>query len=208
MSTPTPQPPTGWMPPPPPQKKPSFFSKRWVQVAGAGLAGLIIGVAAGGSSDVATTDTVAQESADSEVTDRLQRQLDDAQKRNQQLTDDLVAARAQANAEEQPAAPAPAPAEPAPDGDLSDGSFTSEPPQLKDDGLGDFGGTARVTNVSDGEKSALLTYTFFKGGEQVGTAQGSASEVGAGETATVQLVSTDEFVTGVDRIEFQVDGEF
>jgi hypothetical protein len=192
--------------PPPPERKPSFFSRRSVQVTGAGLIGLIIGVAAGGSSDVATTDTAAQ-GADSDVVDRLQRQLEDMQDRNQQLADDLVAARAQAGAQSEP--PAPAPAEPASgSGDLSDGSFVSQPPQLKDDGLGDFGGTARVTNVSDSERSAILTYTFFKGGEQVGTAQGSASEVGAGETATVQLVSSDPFVAGVDRVEFQVDGEY
>jgi type II secretory pathway pseudopilin PulG len=205
MNTPMqpPAPPTqGWMPPPP-QKKQSFFSRRWVQMVGAGLLGLVVGVAAGGGGTAAT-----DEVGDAEITAAIAR----AEAAEEKLAEAQEQLAVQSDAA--PAAPAepPAPAEPAPaapaSGELQDGSFTSEQPRLKDDGLGDFGGTARVTNTSDSEKSGIFTYTLFKGGDMVGTAQGSASEVGAGETATVQLVSTDEFVAGVDRVEFQVDGEY
>jgi hypothetical protein len=104
----------------------------------------------------------------------------------------------------EPAAPS-APA--APDG-LADGSFTSEPPMLKDDGIGGFGGTARVTNTADKELTATFTYTIFKADAQVGSAIGVANAVGAGQTATVQLSSQDPFVEGPYRVEFQVDAEF
>jgi len=114
---------------------------------------------------------------------------------------------APAPAETIPAAPtAPAVAEPALEG-LADGSFTSTAPMLTDS-LGSFSGTARVTNTSDTEKTATFTYTLFAGDTQVGTAVGAANMVGAGETATVQLVSTDTFAAGVDKVEFQVDAEF
>jgi hypothetical protein len=203
MTTPTSPPPSpppnaGWAPAP--QKKPSLVSRRWVQVTAAAFIGLFVGAAAGGGGTAATDDV-----GNDEITAAIER-AETAEQKLAEVQGQLDAA------EEDPVAPAepaaPEPAEPASEGDLSDGSFTSEPPMLKDDGLGDFGGTARVTNISDSEKSALLTYTLFKGGEQVGTAQGSVSEVGAGETATVQLISTDPFVAGVDRVEFQVDGEF
>jgi hypothetical protein len=90
---------------------------------------------------------------------------------------------------------------------LSDGSFTSTQPVLSD-ALGSFGGTGRVTNTSDAEKSGIFTYTLFKAGQQVGSMQGAANAVGAGETATVQLISTDDYADGVDKVEFQVDAEY
>lgn len=111
-------------------------------------------------------------------------------------------------AEEPPAEePAPAAEPPVELEGLEDGSFSSTAPVLADS-FGSFAGTSRVTNTSDSEKTATFTYTLFKGGAQVGTAQGVANTVGAGETATVQLISTDPFATGVDKIEFQVDAEF
>ncbi len=102
---------------------------------------------------------------------------------------------------------APPAAEPESKG-LSDGSFTSEDPLVKDSGLDTFGGTARVTNTSDKSKTAILTYTVFLDGEQVATMTGAATEVEAGSTSTVQLISTDPFVEGGHTFDFQVDGEF
>ena len=107
-------------------------------------------------------------------------------------------------------APAGAPASKAPAaaGGLADGSFTSTPPTIKDT-FGMFGGTARVTNAEgDKEKTATFTYTLFKGAEQVGTAVGVANTIGAGKVATVTLTSTDAYVAGPYRVEFQVDAEF
>lgn len=99
------------------------------------------------------------------------------------------------------------PAEPESKG-LSDGSFTSEEPLVKDSGLDTFGGTARVTNTSDKSRTAILTYTVFLDGKQVATMTGAASDVEAGSTSTVQLISSDPFVKGSHTFEFQVDGEF
>lgn len=104
------------------------------------------------------------------------------------------------------AAPAPA-ASKKPTGGLADGSFTSAAPQIKEQ-FGTFGGTARVTNTSDKEKTATFTYTIMKGDQQVGTLQGVSNAVGAGTTATVTLLSTDKYVAGPYKVEFQVDAEF
>lgn len=122
---------------------------------------------------------------------------------------DVPAASAAASQAPPAAASPKAPAAPqAPAGGLADGSFTSTAPAFKDDGLGSFGGTARVTNTSGSEKTGTFTYTIFKGSEQVGTAVGVANTVGAGVTSTVQLISQDKFAAGPYRVEFQVDAEF
>lgn len=102
----------------------------------------------------------------------------------------------------------PAAASPSRRAGLADKSFTSTAPLLKDDGLGDFGGTARVTNASDQEHTATFTYTVFRGSAQVATLQGAANAVAPGKVATVQLISQDKYVAGPYRVEFQVDAEF
>ncbi len=103
--------------------------------------------------------------------------------------------------------PTPAPEPPTSSG-LSDGSFTGTTPRGLKSQFGTCQATARVTNTSSDEKSALVTYTLFRGDEQVGTLQGAANAVGAGETATVQLTSTESCPRGSLRYEFQVDAEF
>jgi hypothetical protein len=80
--------------------------------------------------------------------------------------------------------------------------------QVKDDGLGDIGGIARVKNVGSTSLSGTFTFTFFQGGKIVGTALGSAQEVSPGQTVTVQLVSQDNMFAGRFRYQFQVDIEF
>jgi hypothetical protein len=80
--------------------------------------------------------------------------------------------------------------------------------QVKDDGLGDIGGIARVKNVGSTPLSGTFTFTFFQGGTIVGTAQGSAQGVSPGQTVTVQLVSQDKMFAGRFRYQFQVDIEY
>ena len=113
-----------------------------------------------------------------------------------------------------PAAPAPAvttvPPAPPPTAaaGLSDGSFTATSPTGVKDASGICSGTGRITNTSNSEKTAVVTYTLFKGGEQKATLQGSANAVAAGKTATVQLISTSPCGAGPFTFEFQVDTEF
>jgi hypothetical protein len=80
--------------------------------------------------------------------------------------------------------------------------------QVKDDGLGDIGGIARVKNVSSTSLTGTFTFTFFQSGQVIGTAQGSAQDVSPGQTVTVQLVSSDPMIVGRFRYQFQVDTEF
>jgi hypothetical protein len=80
--------------------------------------------------------------------------------------------------------------------------------QLKDDGLGDIGGIARIKNIGSSSLTGSFTFTLFQSGRIVGTAQGSAQEVSPGQTVTVQLVSQDKMFYGRYRYQFQVDTEF
>jgi hypothetical protein len=76
-----------------------------------------------------------------------------------------------------------------------------------DDSLGDFGGTARITYTgADGDGgSNIFTVTVFAKGTDVAAMVGSVNSVMPGDTATVQLISTDRFVAGPYRYDFQND---
>ncbi len=90
---------------------------------------------------------------------------------------------------------------------LSDGGWTvaEKDIKIKDDGLGSFGGTMRVKNTENGTQTGLFTLTVFQKDDQVASLQGSANEVEAGKTVTVQLISTDDFVKGPYTYDFQTD---
>jgi hypothetical protein len=108
------------------------------------------------------------------------------------------------DAEEQ----APAAEEPAGKLPLEDGDWRLDQLRVEDDGLGDFGGTARITYTGDDPEGGTNIFTvtvFDKGGEFLGAMQGSAQEVKAGGTVSVQLVSTDKFVKGPYTYDFQND---
>ncbi|MGA5193611.1 hypothetical protein [Streptomyces exfoliatus] len=76
---------------------------------------------------------------------------------------------------------------------------------VRDNGLGDFGGRARVTYTGDNPDGGgnTFTVTVFKGGKDVASLLGSASEVPPGRTVTVDLISTDKFVRGPYTYDFQ-----
>lgn len=107
---------------------------------------------------------------------------------------------------------APAPADtssaPAAPAGLADGSFTSKEPTSVKSSFGICQASSRIVNTSDEEKSATFTYTLLKGGESVGTLSGAANAVGAGKTATVQLIGQESCPKGDYDVEFQVDAEF
>lgn len=75
------------------------------------------------------------------------------------------------------------------------------------DNLGDFGGRARITYTGDSPDSGtnVFTITVFKGGKDVASLQGSASDVPPGRTITAELISTDKFVPGPYTYDFQKD---
>lgn len=83
--------------------------------------------------------------------------------------------------------------------------------QIKDDGLGDIGGFARLTNTLGHSVTITFTFTFFgSSGKAVATAEGSANDIGAGQTVTAQLLSQDSIssVPSSFKYQFQVDAEF
>lgn len=96
-------------------------------------------------------------------------------------------------------------AKPKTDGKLADGGWVVESQTLKNDGLGSFGGTARITNTNDGTESGLFTLTVFKAGKQVASLTGSSSDVEAGKTVTVTFISSDKYVSGPYTYDFQND---
>ncbi len=107
-----------------------------------------------------------------------------------------------------PAAPPPPAPPPPPPPQAADKDFAVQVLQIQDDGLGDIGGIARITNTASTAKTATFTFTFFQGGQIVGTAEGSADAVAPGQTVTVQLVSQSPMISGTFRYQFQVDTEF
>ena len=92
---------------------------------------------------------------------------------------------------------------------LQNGDWRLDSIQVKNDGLGDLGGVARITYTGDDQSGGdnLFTVTLFKGKNMVGTLNGSASSVKPGTTATVQLISfnSDKYVPGPYKYDFQND---
>lgn len=94
-------------------------------------------------------------------------------------------------------------------GKKSDKGWVLQSVAYKDDGLGTFGGTARVTNANGESKSAVFTITLGGGGSSpVASLQGSAQDVAAGKTVTVQLISQDKYKAGKYAVDFQTDTSY
>ena len=96
-------------------------------------------------------------------------------------------------------------------GKAQDKGFVVRTLQVKDDGLGDIGGIARLTNTTKRTLTIAFTFTFFKNaGSVVGTATGTANAVAPGETVTVNLLSQDRIsaLPPSFKYQFQVDAEF
>ena len=61
--------------------------------------------------------------------------------------------------------------------------------------------SARVTNNSDEARTALLTFTFYKGSENLAEVNCSSNELQAGESSKMDCYSTDsDFPTGYKTI--------
>lgn len=71
---------------------------------------------------------------------------------------------------------------------------------------GDFAGTGRIRyNGADADAANNFTVTVFKADKQVGVLQGPIQTIAPGQTKTVTFISTDEYVAGPYRLEFQKD---
>jgi hypothetical protein len=90
---------------------------------------------------------------------------------------------------------------------IQDGDWRLDSITVKDSGLGTFGGRARVTYTGDDDNGGnnIFTVTVFVKGRDVASMQGSASDVRPGKTVTVDLISSDTFVKGPYRYDFQND---
>jgi hypothetical protein len=90
---------------------------------------------------------------------------------------------------------------------LQNGDWRLDSIQVKNDGLGDLGGVARVTYTGKDQTGGdnLFTVTLFKGKNVVGTLNGAANSVKPGTTVTVQLISADNYVGGPYKYDFQHD---
>jgi len=122
----------------------------------------------------------------------------------------VIAGVAGSGGADQPARPPgvsqPAPADKPGKPPIKDGDWTMESVNLKAEFGGDFGGRARVTYTGD-DPSAVNTFTVtvFKGGKDVATLIGSASNVSPNQTSTVTLISSDNYVSGPFTFDFQGD---
>ena len=90
---------------------------------------------------------------------------------------------------------------------MQDGDWRLDSFSVKDDGLGSFGGRGRITYTGDDTSGGMnvFTITVFKGGVDVGSLMGSASDVKPGTAETVQFISQDEYVAGSHKFTFQKD---
>ncbi|MEC4019801.1 hypothetical protein [Streptomyces sp. H27-D2] len=90
---------------------------------------------------------------------------------------------------------------------IESGDWRLDSITVRDNGLGDFGGRARITYTGDNPDGGLNTFTItvFKGGKDVASLEGSASDVQPGRTITADLISTDKFVSGPYTYDFQKD---
>lgn len=79
-----------------------------------------------------------------------------------------------------------------------------------DDGTGDVGGVARITNTARSTKTGSFTITLFdsSGTNVIATLTGSAEAVDPGNTITVQFISLDPVPSGQFKYQFQTDLEY
>jgi len=81
---------------------------------------------------------------------------------------------------------------------------------MKDDGAGNFGATARIVNATGSDKKAsAFTMTVLDASKSiVATLVGSAMSVAKDATVTVQFASTDPYKAGTYLYAFQCDGSY
>lgn len=176
----------GWQDPAPPPPKKSPFTRWWFLAALGVLLIVVVAV-------IATSGDTADNTTDSGGGDLIP---EVGQSAADTPADDTAASTPTPPATTE--APIPA------DDVLSDGGWTVDSIQLSES-LGNFSGTMRVTNTDTTTRTGFFTLTMLLDGAVVGTAIGVANDVEPGSTGTVQLLSSDPFVTGDLTYEFQTE---
>jgi hypothetical protein len=185
---------TGWGAPPV-SRQPGRFGRHGVQLLLVGLTSLAVGLVLGANLKGSSADSKAVGSTPA------------ASQQSAPTATHTHAAAPAAKA----AAPKTAPAAPrraaAPAG-LNDKGWVVQSLTVKRDFVGEFTGTARMTNTNDSSKSASFTITVLRGGQQIGELAGVTDDVAAGKTVTVDLVSQDRYSAGSYTYDFQTDFSF
>ena len=75
-------------------------------------------------------------------------------------------------------------------------------------GNDDFAATARITNTNKTAASAIFTITVLMSGLTVASFPGYGTNVSAGETVTVSLISQDDYRPGPHTIVFKTDASY
>jgi hypothetical protein len=90
---------------------------------------------------------------------------------------------------------------------IQNGDWRLDSIRVKDDGLGSFGGVARVTYTGSDANGGtnVFTVTVFKGTKDIAVLNGSAESAKPGRAVTVQFISSDKFVAGPFTYDFQKD---
>jgi hypothetical protein len=90
---------------------------------------------------------------------------------------------------------------------IQSGDWRLDSIRVQDDGLGDFGGVARVTYTGNDASGGtnVFTLTVFKSGKDIAALNGSADGDAPGDSVTVQFVVADKFVAGAYTYDFQKD---
>jgi len=90
---------------------------------------------------------------------------------------------------------------------LQNGDWRLDSISVEDNGRGDFMGMASIayTGKNPEGEDAIFTVTLFKGGKDVAVLQASANAVTPEDAATVQLPSSDPWVSGPYTYDFQAE---
>jgi uncharacterized protein involved in outer membrane biogenesis len=192
-----------------------FISSRPVLavVLTAGLA-LVLGAGAGAAGPTGEVIDLEAEAAD------LREQLADAEGDSESAwtaahaaESELEAAEAEASAAqnrvdelrgEAQSAEEPTAVSTAPTGSYEADGYVFSDVQITKDFVGDFEVQARVTNESGASGMRFIDASVFSGGSVVATAD-AIERIDAGETMTVELISTDNYDEGWDEVEFSVE---
>lgn len=88
------------------------------------------------------------------------------------------------------------------------GSYSFASIDIRSDFVDDFEAVARVTNNGSTVDTVAFTMTIFNGSRIVATLSGSLSDFDAGSTRTIEFTGLDDYTSGWDSFDIQVDFEF
>jgi hypothetical protein len=174
--------------------RPRLFARRGVQILLVGLLSLGVGIMIGATTmrSAAKPRAIQQPPAPAQIAAPTAANVHAAASAHQSLPQPSKQVHSKAAAPTQP----------------NDKGWVVQSLAIKRDFVGEFTGTARITNTNTTSKSASFTFTLFRHGGQVAELQGVIDDVAAGKTVTVDLVTQDPFSAGAFTYDFQADFSF